>query len=89
MATSVLTCMANGIIPIVSHETSIDVKDFGFLVKENQPLKMISKTKELINIAANLSTIEFDSRREKTLLFSKQFAKEGFMRNLNKVFKQL
>jgi Glycosyl transferases group 1 len=31
---SVINCMANGLIPIVSREASISIKDYGYLIKE-------------------------------------------------------
>ena len=47
MATSVLTCMRYGIVPIITYESSINVDKFGYIVKEDNPKKIMEKAKNL------------------------------------------
>jgi len=87
MATSVLTCMSNGIIPIVSYETSLDVEDFGFIIKEESFHKMKEKIKKNVICAANMGIQEFDDRRRKTIDYCKQFSQNMFLKNMDEVLK--
>jgi len=58
---SVITCLHGGLIPLVSYETSIDVEDFGFILKESS----IEAIKECVNRVARLSTQELTERSRK------------------------
>ena len=57
----VITCLHGGLIPLVSYETSIDVEDFGFILKDSS----IEAIKECVNRVARLSTQELTERSRK------------------------
>ena len=89
MATSVLTCMRYGIIPIVTYETSIDVDKFGFLVNEDDPLKIKVKAKEYIQTASQMDSKEFEWRRQKTIEYGNRFSAEKYLENMSETLKKL
>jgi hypothetical protein len=73
MATSVLTCMTYGIVPIITYQTSIDADLFGFIVNEDDPQKIVLKAKEYVQIASKMDSKEFQWRRQKTIEYGKRF----------------
>lgn len=89
MATSVLTCVRYGIVPIITYETSIDVDKFGYIIKEDDPQKIIAKAKEYVQTASKMDIKEFQWRRLKTIEYGKRFSKKKYIENMNKLLKNL
>ena len=59
---SVITCMHGGLIPIVSYEASIDIGDFGFMLKECT----IFEIERVIKTVSSIDTEELKIRSKKT-----------------------
>jgi len=89
MATSVLTCIRYGIVPIVTYETSIDVDQFGYMVKEDDPQKIILRAKEYVLTASKMNDREFQWRRQKTIEYGKRFSEKKYVENISKLLKKL
>lgn len=66
-ASSVLTCMSVGMIPIVTVQTGIDIEDFGLLIESDTLDSII----EAISIATSLSEDELKLRSKKASDFVK------------------
>ena len=64
---SVIECMAHGLIPIISREACIDVKNFGVIFKENT-------SEEISNVVKELSQKSTEWCREKSRLVLKEVA---------------
>ena len=79
-ATSVVTCMRKGLIPIVTHNTGIDLGDFGYLIEDisietlKSQLRKISRTprKEFIRRSIKSYFASFNYTQAK---FSESFEK--------------
>ena len=61
-AGSVVECMNQGLIPIVSQETRLDTEDFGFTLKTSS----IEEIKSVVSQAASLSPEEVRKRAQRT-----------------------
>lgn len=84
-ATSVTTCMRAGLIPIVTPESGIDIKDFGFQIKD---IKIKNLRTQIINIS-NIKDNEFIKRSEKTYIESKKYTQENFSKIVTKALKSI
>ena len=89
MATSVLTCMRYGIVPIITYESSINVDKFGYIVKEDNPKKIMEKAKEFVLTASKMDIKEFQWRRKKTIEYGKRFSEKKYIENMSKLLKKL
>ena len=89
MATSVLTCMRYGIVPIITYESSINVDKFGYIVKEDNPQKIMEKAKEFVLTASKMDIKEFQWRRKKTIEYGKRFSEKKYIENMSKLLKKL
>lgn len=84
-ASSVTTCMRRGLIPIVTREAGIDVKDFGTFIEE-PTVPSIQK------LAKNLSQItndEFHVRVKITYQDSVENTQESFRNNFTKIVTEI
>ena len=76
---SVIECMNQGLIPIVSRESNIDVTDFGIFLNE-------CTTEEIINVVEEVSNKPLYWIKEKSLLTKNaipdNYSEESFLRNL-------
>lgn len=83
---SVITCMHGGLIPIVSYEASVDVDDFGYILKENTVDEITGK----IKLLSNLDIDEIKNRRIKTWEFARaNHTKEKFASEYKKFVKEI
>ena len=89
MATSVLTCIRYGIVPIITYESSINVNKFGFIINEDHPQKIIVKAKEYVQIASKMDNKEYQWRRQKTIEYGERFSERLYVENISKVIKKL
>jgi hypothetical protein len=64
---SVITCMHAGIIPIISYESSVNVGDFGIILKKNSIECIIESIQELSSISGK----EFELRSRRTWEFAR------------------
>ncbi len=85
VATSVVTCMRRGLIPVVTYETGIETKDFGFLLKNVD----IDYIYNLVHEISNMSFEEFKNRVEKTYKFSEIFTITNFEKVMYDNLKQI
>ena len=83
MATSVLTMMRRGLVPMVTEETGVDVEDFGIIVKTNHLLK------DAVDLAEELDPRWLDRARTKALLASSRYSKENHRTGLSKALSQI
>ncbi|MFO0752917.1 MAG: glycosyltransferase [Thermodesulfovibrionales bacterium] len=60
-AGSVVTCMHEGLIPLVSYESGVDVEDFGILLRESSP----DALREALHRIASLRPAEREERARK------------------------
>jgi len=74
-ATSVLTCMRRAVIPIVTYETGVDIKDFGILLKSKK-LEEIIKT---IKLCMKISDKDFQKRLINTYRDSWNYSPETYV----------
>lgn len=79
-ATSVLTCMRRSVIPIVTYEAGIDIKDFGYLLKSNT----IEELKQTIKNCAKIKDDEFHQRLINTYEDSWNYSPETFVNSFRK-----
>ena len=73
-ATSVVTCMRRGLIPVCTKETGIDIDNFGFNLESYD----INKIKRMINEVSNKQSSEIIERSIKTYISSQKFTEYGF-----------
>ena len=65
---SVITCMHAGLIPFVSEQASVDVEDFGFILKSLS----VKEIKNSVRMVSNLSIDELKSRSKKTWNYARR-----------------
>ena len=80
IATSVVSCMRKGIVPITTYESGIDSTDFGFLIKDLEIEKLKSQLKEISEISKekfleNVIKTYFESFNYTQTKFSEMFEK--------------
>jgi len=76
IATSVLTCLRAGLIPIVTYESGIDIEDFGFIIKRD-----IENIKKTIKELSNMDIDEIKKRILKSYISSLKYSPDGFKNN--------
>lgn len=83
IATSVLTTMSNGgMIPIVTRNTGISIRDYGILIEEISPMGV----EKAIAESQKLSLEEINRRSENIVAYAKQnYTIENFSKNLKKI----
>jgi hypothetical protein len=67
IATSVLTCMLHGLIPVVTIEAGIDVYDFGYIIESYR----VEKIKEMLIKLSELSELEINEKSKKVFEYSR------------------
>jgi glycosyltransferase involved in cell wall biosynthesis len=83
-AGAVVTCLQAGLIPIISYESGVDVKDFGIILKNCS----IEEIKNSIRMIANFSAEELKKMAHKAWSFArKNYTKEKYAKELNKIVK--
>jgi glycosyltransferase involved in cell wall biosynthesis len=80
-ATSVVTCMRRGLIPVVTPEAGIDIKDFGYLI-DSIDLDQLSD--KLISVSKN-SGQDLIQRSVKSYLASFKYTQAGFSKNFEEI----
>ena len=88
MATSVMTCIRYGLVPIITYESSIEVDKFGYLIKEDDPQNIMVKAKEYVQTASKMDIKEFQWRRQKTIEYGKKFSEKKYIENISKLLKK-
>jgi len=73
IATSVLTCLRSGLIPVVTYESGIDIDDFGFMIKRD-----VQDIKTIVKKISNMSVNEIKQRSLKAHLASLKYSPDGF-----------
>jgi len=73
IATSVLTCLRAGLIPVVTYESGIDIDDFGFMIKRD-----IKNIKHTIRELSNMADEEIKRRSINAHLASLKYSPDGF-----------
>lgn len=66
---SVVTCLHAGLIPIVSYESSVDVDDFGFLLKNSSVEDIVQSVK----VVSGLSADELKEKSRKAWEYARSF----------------
>lgn len=74
IATSGVNCMRKGLVPIATYEAGIDLKDFGFLIKDLDIEKFKNQLKEI----SEISKEEFSKRVSKTYYESFNYTQAKF-----------
>lgn len=65
---SVITCMAAGLIPIVTKEASVEIGDFGFLIDSSDVSSVVSAMRK----AGSLNNEELIIRSEKAVMYARE-----------------
>lgn len=73
-ATSVVTCMRRGLIPIVTYETGVDIEDFGFQIKD---IEIDALRKQILDIF-EIPDKAFVEMSIKTYINSFKYTQENF-----------
>lgn len=73
-ATSVTTCMRRGLIPVVTEETGVDIRDFGYLLESIRMDYLVQRFDEI----AKESREEFLRRSMATYIDSGKYTRENF-----------
>ncbi|TKB26457.1 glycosyltransferase family 4 protein [Desulfopila sp. IMCC35006] len=66
-ASSVITCMAAGLIPVVTKESSIEIGDFGILIENSTNSSIL----ETMLLAGTMSREELEVRSEKSAVYAR------------------
>lgn len=74
-ATSVATCQCAGLPPLVSHATSIDVRDFGWILPDEDNIRGIVDT---VRMAASVSVTEYRRRAMRTLDDAQRYSRSNY-----------
>lgn len=77
-ATSVVTCMRRGVVPLITRETGVDVDGFGFQL-DKVSIKEIRAT---VLKLSQMSKSELKERKQKTLEVSRKYKMEVFLKRL-------
>ncbi len=80
-ATSVVTCLRAGLVPIVNHETSVDTGDFGFLMEDKT--NIVEDIKMWVKHASNLDDQEYRRRVDGTVQESLKYTQASFTESFN------
>lgn len=83
---SAITCMQAGLIPVVSYESSVDVEDFGIILKESS----IKQIKEAVQTIAGLPAETLKSMSRKAWEFARtHHTRELFASEFRKIIEQI
>lgn len=83
---SVITCMQAGLIPIVSHETNVEIGDFGFALPDSS----IESIKKTIREFCSLPTGELKTRSRKAWEFCRSHhTREKFAEEYHRVIERI
>jgi glycosyltransferase involved in cell wall biosynthesis len=80
-ATSVITCMRRGLIPVVTDETAIDIEDFGIEIKNRDPDSLVI----LINMLMRINTEELQLRSMKTQISSRKYSVNNYIERFREI----
>jgi glycosyltransferase involved in cell wall biosynthesis len=86
-ATSIITNMQSGLIPIVNYEAGIDVDDIGFMFPES--IESIQSIINMVNEASSISKTEYKEMHYKLLESQKKFSQKSFSESAYKAFSQV
>ena len=89
LATSVLTCMKAGLLPIINYETGIMHNEFGYELKHNNNEDIIPEIIKKCKIASLKPKIEYDNEVKIMLKKIKKYSQEGFSKNIENLVNQL
>ena len=78
-ATSVVTCMRRGVVPLITWETGVDVDGFGFQLDEVS----IEEIRASVLKLSQMSEGELKQRRQKTLEVSRKYKMEEYLKSLD------
>lgn len=73
-ATSVVTCMRRGVIPVVTRESGVDIDDFGFPIVDITPAGLRALVERLVKVPAP----ELESRVQSTIAAAQRYTLESF-----------
>lgn len=86
MATSVLTCMRHGLIPIVTDAAGVDVGDLGIRLKDYK----VDYIRSVIEQARTLTDKEIEERRQKTYdVANRLYSIERFAEDFRRIMKRV
>jgi len=77
MASSVITCMQYGLIPVITKECGIDIKDFVIEIEELTP----EATYRAIEIAINLTNDEIFKMKNSAIEYTKNYSSDSFFKS--------
>jgi glycosyltransferase involved in cell wall biosynthesis len=86
-ATSVVTCLRAGLVPIVNHETSVNTGDFGFLMEDKT--NIIEDIKMWVKHASNLDDQEYRRRVDGTVQESLKYTQASFTESFNNALENI
>lgn len=81
-ATSVVTCLRAGLVPIVNYETGIDAGDYGFMMNNKE-----DRIGDIVKVCLDVSKIEDDIYQDKvykTLKSSLDYTQQSFTHSFSK-----
>lgn len=84
-ATSITTCMRRGLVPVVTVEAGVEIKDFGILVKEGT----VEAVQDAIIKASDISREEFEKRVLETYEDSEKYTNTNFKNTFEKAIKSI
>lgn len=76
-ATSVVTCMRRGVIPVTTRETGVDLGDFGIAIEDAS----VSGIRELVKKLSSMDPVEMQRRVIDTYIASMEYTPERFRRS--------
>lgn len=77
MASSVITCMQHGLIPLITKECGIDIEDFVIEIKDLTP----EAIKDAILRALDLSNNEIEVMRNKAIEYTKKYSSDLYFKH--------
>ena len=81
-ATSVVTCMRRGVIPVVTHETGVDLGDFGVVIQDAS----VGGVRSLVQTLRGMEATELRRRVVDTYIASMEYTPERFRHNFEAAF---
>ncbi len=86
MPTSVLTCMNHGLIPLITRETGIDLKDFGKYIEDFK----INKIKQVVLQVSEWNDNKIKNQHQKVYNYSKEnFNIKSYTQNINTILTKI
>lgn len=83
MATSVLTMMAHGLIPVVTEECGVDIGNFGFQIPVNRPLE------DTVRMLKDLPDRQVEDRRAKSFAAGSTYTAEAHRNSLVEILGEI